>query len=371
VSTTGDRIASIESFTNEWVGFVRVSTDDGAEGWGQVAPYNADITAEVLHRQVAPHVLGSDPADTAALGTRVLEAEHKYPGSYVCRALAGVDTALWDLRGRREGLPVCTLAGGAPRALAAYASSMRRDIAPPEEAERLARLQAEHGFGAFKFRVGSECGHDRDEWPGRTEAIVPAVRRAVGEDARLLVDANSCYTPARAIAVGRFLQEWGVEHFEEPCPYWELEWTAEVAAALDLNVAGGEQDCFLWQWRRMVAARAVDVVQPDVCYVGGFTRALAVARMAAEAGLACVPHSANLSLVTTFAQHLLCAVPNAGPYLELSIEGPEYYPWQYDLFDPPPTIHDGRLAAPAGPGWGVEVNPRWLAAATHRQTRAE
>ena len=323
----------------------------------------------MLHRQVAPHVLGSDPADAAALGTRVLEAEHKYPGSYVCRALAGVDTALWDLRGRREGLPVCTLAGGAPRPLAAYASSMRRDIAPQDEAQRLARLQAEHGFRAFKFRVGSECGHDRDEWPGRTEAIVPAVRRALGDDARLLVDANSCYTPARAIAVGRFLQEWGVEHFEEPCPYWELEWTAEVAAALDLNVAGGEQDCFLWQWRRMVAARAVDVVQPDVCYVGGFTRALAVARMAAEAGLACVPHSANLSLVTTFAQHLLCAVPNAGPYLELSIEGPEYYPWQYDLFDPPPAIHDGRLAAPAGPGWGVEVNPRWLAAATHRESR--
>jgi L-alanine-DL-glutamate epimerase-like enolase superfamily enzyme len=370
VSGTGGRIASIESFTDEWVGFVRVRTDDGGEGWGQVSPYNADITAEVLHRQVAPHVLGADAADTAALGTRVLEAEHKYPGSYVCRALAGVDTALWDLRGRREGVPVCTLAGGAPRALDAYASSMRRDIAPAAEAERLARLRAEHGYRAFKFRVGMECGHDRDEWPGRTEEIVPAIRRALGDDARLLVDANSCYTPARAIEVGRLLEQWGVEHFEEPCPYWELEWTAEVAAALDLAVAGGEQDCFLWQWRRMVALRAVDVVQPDVCYVGGFTRALAVARMAADAGLACVPHSANLSLVTPFAQHLLCAIPNAGPYLELSIEGPDYYPWQYDLYDPPIAIRDGRLAAPEGPGWGVEVNPRWLAAAARRETRA-
>ena len=277
VSDDGDRIASVESFTDEWVGFVRVRTGDGAEGWGQVSPYNADITAAVLHRQVAPHVLGADPADAAALGDRVLEAEHKYPGSYVCRALAGVDTALWDLRARRAGVPVCTLAGGAPRELDAYASSMRRDIAPADEAQRLARLRAEHGFGAFKFRVGSECGHDRDEWPGRTEEIVPAIRRALGDDARLLVDANSCYTPARAIEVGRFLEQWGVEHFEEPCPYWQLEWTAEVAAALDLNVAGGEQDCFLWQWRRMVALRAVDVVQPDVCYVGGFTRALAVA----------------------------------------------------------------------------------------------
>ena len=95
------------------------------------------------------------------------------------------------------------------------------------------------------------------------------MRRALGDGARLLVDANSCYTPERAIEVGRFLESGGVEHFEEPCPYWELEWTAEVAAALDLDVTGGEQDCSLHQWRRMIELRAVDVVQPDVCYVGG------------------------------------------------------------------------------------------------------
>jgi L-alanine-DL-glutamate epimerase-like enolase superfamily enzyme len=370
VSAPG-RIASITTHTTQWVGFVHVRTADGAEGFGQVSPYHADITAAVLHRQVAPHVLGADVDDGDALGTRVLEAEHKFPGSYVCRALAGVDTALWDLRARRAGVPVCTLAGGAPRPLRAYASSMRRDISAEDEAERLVRLRDREGYGAFKIRVGRECGHDADEWPGRTEAVVPAVRRALGDDARLLVDANSCYTPARAIEVGRFLEQHGVEHFEEPCPYWELDWTAEVAAALDLAVAGGEQDCILAQWRRIVELRAVDVVQPDVCYVGGLTRALAVARMAAAAGMPCVPHAANLSLVTVFAQHLLCAIPNAGPYLELSIEGPGYYPWQYDLFDPPVEITAGTLAAPAGPGWGVELNPRWLAAADRRESRLD
>jgi len=160
-------IASIASYCDEWVGFVRVVAADGSEGWGQVSPYNADITAEVLHRQVAPHMLGGDPEAADALGTRVLEAEHKYPGSYVCRALAGVDTALWDLRARRAGVPVCELAGGAARPLHAYASSMRRDITPDDEADRLVRLRDEHGFGAFKIRVGSECGHDRDEWQAR------------------------------------------------------------------------------------------------------------------------------------------------------------------------------------------------------------
>ncbi len=88
--------------------------------------------------------------------------------------------------------------------------------------------------------------------------------------------------------------------------------------------------------------------------------------MAAAGGLPCTPHSANLSLVTVFAQHLLCAIPNPGPYLELSIEGPDYYPWQDGLFDPPIVIDAGRLAAPQSPGWGVEINPHWLAAAAHR-----
>ena len=118
----------------------------------------------------------------------------------------------------------------ARRPIDAYASSMRRDIAPADEARRLARAaRRATASRAFKIRVGRECGHDEDEWPGRTEAVVPAVRAALGDDARLLVDANSCYTPARAIEVGRFLEQHGVIHFEEPCPYWELEWTAEVA----------------------------------------------------------------------------------------------------------------------------------------------
>jgi L-alanine-DL-glutamate epimerase-like enolase superfamily enzyme len=109
------RITSIETIGNEFVALVRVGTDEGTEGWGQVAPYNADVTAQVLHRQIAPHVLGEDALDPERLGTRVLEGEHKFPGSYICRALSGLDTALWDLRGKLEGKSVCELLGGRPR----------------------------------------------------------------------------------------------------------------------------------------------------------------------------------------------------------------------------------------------------------------
>src|SRR5690242_2646635 len=201
------KIRSIETFATRQVALVRVRTEDGAEGFGQTAPFNADITATVVHRHVARHALGVDAGDIDGIADRCIEGEYKFPGSYVCRALAGVDTALWDLRGKREGKSVCELLGGRVRSVPVYGSSMRRDITPEEEADRLRRLRDTHGFRAFKIRVGSVCGHDEDQWPGRTEALVPAVRRAIGDDVTLLVDGNSCYSPRRAIEVGRMLEE--------------------------------------------------------------------------------------------------------------------------------------------------------------------
>lgn len=354
---TGEKIQSIESFTRDPVSIVRVRTGSGAEGYGQIAPFNADISATVLHRQIAPHVLGKDPGDIAAIADQCIEANYKFPWSYVCRALAGLDTALWDIRGKLENKSVCELLGVKPRPIPAYGSSMRRDIKPDEEAERLVRLRDSKGFRAFKIRIGKVCGHDQDQWPGRTESLVPAVRKAIGNDISLHVDANSCYTPAKAIKVGRMLEDYDVSHFEEPCPYWELEWTAEVAAAIKVPVAGGEQDNDLAQWRRMIKMRAVDIVQPDVCYVGGLTRALRVAATAAEAKLPCVPHSANLSMVTIFTLHLLGAIPNAGPYMEFSIEPTE---WTKELYQPALEVQNGKVAIPDDPGWGITVNPKWL-----------
>jgi L-alanine-DL-glutamate epimerase-like enolase superfamily enzyme len=240
---------------------------------------------------------------------------------------------------------------------------MRRDIKPKDEAERLVRLRDTKGYRAFKIRIGSVCGHDKDQWPGRTEALVPTVRKAIGDDVSLLVDANSCYTPAKAIEVGKLLEDNNVCHLEEPCPYWELEWTAKVTAAIQVPVAGGEQDNDLAQWRRMVRMRAVDIVQPDICYIGGLTRALRVASMAAKANMPCVPHSANLAMVTVFTLHMLGAIPNAGPHIEFSIEPTN---WTRDLYYPPLQVRDGLVAIPDGPGWGVTINPKWLAAAKHQ-----
>lgn len=361
------KIRSIETFCNEHVGFVRVSTDHDTHGWGQVSTYNADITVSVLHRQVAPWALGVEIDQLEDLLERITEREHKFPGSYLRRAMAGLDTAVWDLRGKLAGKSVCALLGGLPGPLRVYASSMKRDISPEEEAKRMMQLQEQFGYDACKFRIGSECGHDVDEWPGRTEKIVPTMRKALGDSMALLVDANSGFSPKRAIEVGMLLEDNGICHYEEPCPYWEPEQTKQVTDALDLDVTGGEQDCDISNWRRIIDTHVVDIVQPDICYLGGVSRTLRVAAMAEAAGMPCTPHCANLSLVTLFTAHLLKALPNAGKYLEFSIEGADYYPWQYGLYKTSPyVIRDGHIDVSDAPGWGVEIDDEWLARSTYQ-----
>lgn len=361
------RIIRIETFCNAFVGFTRITDETGATGWGQISTYHSDITAQVLHRQVAPWTLGRRIEDLDDHLTLIQEREHKFPGSYICRAMGGLDTAIWDLRGKQAGKPVTALLGGSAGRLRAYASSMKRDITPADEAVRFRRLRDQYGFDAFKFRIGAEVGRGRDEWPGRTEEIVPTIARAFrGEDVALLVDANSCYSPQQAIGYGALLADNGISHFEEPCPYWELDQTRQVTEALQIDVAGGEQDCMLPVWERMIAMRAVDIVQPDVMYLGGICRTMQVARMAEQAGLPVTPHCANLSLVTLFTMHVLRAIPNAGNYLEFSIEGPDYYPWQEGLFvEDPYRITDGQAEVRDVPGWGIEIAPEWLAKSSY------
>jgi L-alanine-DL-glutamate epimerase-like enolase superfamily enzyme len=367
ILTGVNKITSIETFSTRWVCLVRVRTEDGSEGWGQTAPFNADITATVLHRQIAPRALGADAADIGALVERCILAEYKFPWSYVSRAACGLDTALWDLRGKREGKGVCELLGAKPGPVPVYGSSMARDIAPRDEAARMRRLREEKGFRAFKLHVMKPNGNNQDVYPGRTEEVLKLVRQAVG-DAEIYMDPNGGYTPERAIEVAKVYKDNGVALFEEPCPFWEIEQSAQVANALEMPVAGGEQDTNLAQWRRIFAIGAVDVAQPDIGYIGGLSQMLRVAEMAKAHGKRCTPHTANLSMLTVFGLHAMRIVPNGFGFLEFSIENT---PWTDGLYDPAPKVVDGAVAVPEGPGWGVTIRKDWLDKATCQKSEGK
>jgi L-alanine-DL-glutamate epimerase-like enolase superfamily enzyme len=125
----------------------------------------------------------------------------------------------------------------------------------------------------------------------------------------------------------------------------------------------------LERWETMIADRVVDVLQPDICYLGGLSRTLRVVRMAEAAGMPVTPHAANQSMVTLFTMHLMRAIPNAGKYLEFSIEGSDYYPWQDGLFvNDPYEITEGQATVTNAPGWGVEIDPNWLARSQYQSS---
>ena len=184
-----------------------------------------------------------------------------------------------------------------------------------------------------------------------------------------MVDANSCYSSVQAIEIGKLLEDNDVTHFEEPCPYWKPEETKKVTDSLKIDVTGGEQDCDLRIWKDMVKRKIVNIFQPDVMYMGGLTKALKVAKIIEKGGFICTPHTANLSLVTICTMHFLKAINNSGPYLEFSIEGKDYYPWQQNLFlGDPFKISNGMVKIEDTPGWGIEINPDWLEKSEYKKT---
>jgi L-alanine-DL-glutamate epimerase-like enolase superfamily enzyme len=362
----GLKIMKIETFSKPEVALVRITADNDMQGWGQISTYNSDISSLILHRDIANRVLGKDPANIDEIIDNCIESNLKYPWSYICRALGGVDTAIWDLYGKIKQKPVCELLGGESKPFPVYGSSMSRTIKPQDELARFLKARDEAGIKFFKFRIGTSNGRNKDAWEGRTEDMIKTVGKSLSDSCSLKADGNSCYTPDKAIEVGKLMQDYHIKQFEEPCPYWELEWTAEVAAALDLAISGGEQDNDLAQWRRMIAMNAVDIVQPDILYVGGFTRALRVALMANEKGMPCIPHSANHCLVTVFTFHLMNSIPNPGNSLEYSIEYDEgINKLAKDIYSPLPEIRDGHLYMPPGPGWGVHIDEEWLKSADY------
>lgn len=350
------------------VAAVRVLTDDGLEGVGQTACHGADLTVAALHKFVAPVFLGQNPWQLQALARQTLTSHYKFTGTFLYRALCGVETALWDLLGKATSQPVYALLGGAVRrSVPMYASSLSRKITPDQEAQRMADAISQQGFGCVKIKIGGRMSQDADAWPGRSEQIIPLMRDALGADVAISADANGSYSPQGAIKIGRLLERYDYFHFEEPCPFDQLANTKLVADALDIAVAGGEQDNDLRRFQQLIDTRTVDIVQLDVGYIGGISRARRVAEMAELAGVPCTPHCANHSMLQVFTLHLAAAQPAIHHYQEWRIDTDAA--WAEAIYEPLLQVEHGMLAVADRPGWGVSLQPDYVANAERRVSK--
>jgi len=353
------KLKSIETFSSQNICFVRVTDSEGDSGWGMTAPFNADITAQILHRITAGIAL--EPfEDFTTVADEIIRREYKFLGSFLARAAAGIDTALWDLTAKKKRMSVAEMTGKKRGYIDLYASSMKRDLPVQEEADRLRAIQDRFGYKAIKLHPGIPVGQDKDFWENRTEDMIAAMVKTARPDTHIIVDVNGNYSVEKAIEMAKFMHSHGIKLFEEPCPYWEIEKTKAVREAcvkIGIPVAGGEQDYIDTMWERMIDQRIMDVCQPDLLYIGGYSRALRIAKHAADKGLQVTPHTSNQSPIFVMGLHYMACIDNPYPFLECGIEDDQ---WALGCYEPLVKIKDGRAAVPTVPGWGFEPSKEFL-----------
>jgi D-galactarolactone cycloisomerase len=333
---------------------VEIIGEDGTSGWGE-AYGPPRLTAPVceFYRSL---LVGQDALATEAIWQSLYNRlrDHGRKGLAV-EALSAVDIALWDLKGRHLGLPVHRLIGGPlRRRVEAYATGFyrKRDGDPlayllEEAAERVAA-----GFRAVKLKLG--FGIDSDI------ALCRAVRRAVGDGIAIMVDANHAYDAVAAIRVGRAIEELDIAWFEEPVPPEDLEGYRQVKAALPIPIAGGEAEFTRFGFRRMLAERLVDIVQPDTCAAGGISECKKIADMASAFGVRCNPHVWGTGVALAASLQLLATLPHNPPGLHpveplLEFDRSEH-PVRMAVLREPIEQKDGWVAVPDGPGLGIEID---------------
>jgi L-alanine-DL-glutamate epimerase-like enolase superfamily enzyme len=332
--------------------FVHVRSRDGAEGISLTNPPRADYLQPILNQLVVPFFIGKDARDLENLLWELYRwrSNYKLYGLAFWSPQAWVEFAILDMLGRISKRPMGALLGDIQRnEVAVYVASGRRDTTPEQEIEHLGDLLEKSGAKALKFRVGGRMSRNADAMPGRTEALIPLVRKAFGDAIDIHADANSSYDPPKAVEIGRMLEDVGAVYFEEPCPFDHLEDTRSVANALTLPVAGGEQEYSEWRFHWMIANRGVDIVQPDLHYYGGMIRSIRVARMADVAGIPTTAHiSGGFGFV--YMLHFASCVGDPGTYQEYKLGSESYGSW----FDPAIVVRDGKMSVPGAPGVGIE-----------------
>jgi D-galactarolactone cycloisomerase len=326
---------------------VEVEADDGLVGWGETWCNFPSVGAEHRQRLVdsvfAPLLVGAEPATPQATferltrATAVLAIQSAEPGP-IAQCIAGIDIALWDLAARRSGTPLWRLLGGTNPTVAVYASGLN-----PDGPERLAAERRLQGFTAFKLKVG--FGADRDL------ANLRAMRRELGGDAALMVDANQAWTLDEASAMAPRLREFGLQWLEEPlrADTGYAEWK-KLAALSPVTLAAGENIAGHEAFEAALAARVFGVVQPDMAKWGGFTGCLPVARRIIASGARFCPHYLGGGLGLLASAHLLAAVGGDG-MLEIDANK---NPLREAACGPVASVREGRVTLGGEPGLGID-----------------
>ncbi|MBI3209484.1 MAG: hypothetical protein HYZ37_11370, partial [Candidatus Solibacter usitatus] len=249
--STPVKIVSIDYLRRDRNTFVRAVSADGVTGI--VRTKEIEDFLPILLRKVIPAFAGKDARDLETLVDDVYTKNYKWAGQAFWSPVAAVEHAIWDVLGRTAKKPVAALMGGMLRKeIPVYLSGSIRETTAEEEVDIYVRGLRETGAKGVKFKIGGRMTRNADAYPGRTRTMVELARKRMGDSTILYADANGTYDAKRGVEVGRMLQGLGFGFFEEPCPCEEVSETKQVADALEMKIAGGEQDSSLWKFQDMI-----------------------------------------------------------------------------------------------------------------------
>ncbi|HVB96219.1 MAG TPA: mandelate racemase/muconate lactonizing enzyme family protein [Chloroflexota bacterium] len=323
--------------------FVHIHTDEGIQGlgFGTASP----AIRSTIESHLKDLLIGEDPFEIEKLWEAMFWRVRGFgrKGIAFC-AISSVDVALWDLKAKALGVPLYRLLGPYRDRVPIYGSGGWTNFS---EAELVAEQvgYVERGMRSVKMKVGKDFGHSEREDVRR----LAAVRKAVGDDVEILIDANNGYYAKQAITMAKEFEQYRVGWFEEPVLADDIDGLAAVARATSIPVATGEHEYTKFGFKDLIARGGADVVQPDVGRVGGITEWLKVAHLAHAFNLPVAPHAVALVHL-----HLACATPNLRIVEYLGVEDQGYHEFFVDF----PQPKDGFWSPfPDRPGLGIELNP--------------
>ncbi len=347
----------------------RVRSAEGAVGISIGHPNIARNSYPMFEYSLHHHFVGKDARNLDRLLFNAVERNIKRQGIPLCVHIAGIEFAILDMLGNLAELPVGKLIGDIhfPEVsvyLGTRYAELRR-MPPAESLELVQKDYEETGARAIKIRAGrgNNLGSDIDVSPGHTEKLIRMARERFGKEMVLMIDANGSYSPKEAIRIGRILQENDFYFYEESVPWDWYEEQKQVADALSIPMAGGEEEFGMHAFRWLIANDAFEILQPDAFYFGGMIRSMQVARMAAARGKTMVPHMSTGGLGWLYNIHFVSACPNAGEFHEFKLFATRdgngtHIPLESktEAF----SCKDGVVKVPTGPGLGIVIDPDYI-----------
>mgnify|MGYP000138548936 CR=1 FL=1 len=359
---SGVTITKLETFVFRNATFVRIECSEGIAGWGEADHDYPKLTAAVIEEICKPIIIGKDPFDSEYLWHQMMfKGEDAGSTGLLPGAIAGVDNALWDLKGKLLNLPVHKISGGFNIDKVRVYGSFGRGDNPktrkgPDAMAKTAMEFVAQGYKTIKARMQiRQLNIDPD--PDDTFEVIKAIRKAVGDEIEIFVDYNNGFTAAKAITLTKKL----VEHFniasiEEPVTYHNYEALRQVVEAIDIPVMAGEHEFNRWQMRDLITIGKADFINADLIKCGGFSECRKVAYMAHAFDRYIMTHNTRPTLATAASLQLIASIPNAARVQEYAGARPEM--GLSNLFENQIEFSDGYLNIPQIPGLGLIVNEK-------------